>query len=275
MTSFRIMIAVLSAVILAWFVIPHGDPHEVKLPMGSGDPAPIAKDLDRLSDEERDLATGYMKRSRGDVLTPALADPDEPFTARTIGGAIELQKKWLVKVAEMKAVAEAHKAERDKAYAPLREALSAELLKRELTTKSALYSPRADEEDAPPDAAPKAALPDDPEILVATYELKNTTERTITHFEAAATVRKTRPEANELGILSDCWMTETKTLASNDTTTVRCANVHRPAGADERAFAAMSEEAFYVDWEPRLIRFEDGDELKFADPLRGPAAAAE
>ena len=62
-------------------------PYGTLLPLDVSDLSGIQPQLDRLDSEERELVLGYLKRSNGDVLPAAMADPDTPFTARTFGEA--------------------------------------------------------------------------------------------------------------------------------------------------------------------------------------------
>ena len=114
------------------------DPHHTRLPFGSTDLSSVESDLRRLPADERALVEAYVKRSRGDVLLPSMAEPDDPLTARTFGEAITLQRKWQVKMHAQEAVAATRAAERDRAMAPLRDAVTARVARREILTRDEL-----------------------------------------------------------------------------------------------------------------------------------------
>jgi hypothetical protein len=111
--------------LLAWFAHGLRDPLRTALPFGTTDLSSVQVQLRRLSPADRALVEAYVRRSHGDVLPAKFADPDQPFTARTLGEAIALEKAWDVRRDAKDAEAARRQAERDAAMAPLRDAVEA------------------------------------------------------------------------------------------------------------------------------------------------------
>ena len=220
-------------------------PYGTLLPLDVSDLSGIQPQLDRLDSEERELVLGYLKRSNGDVLPAAMADPDTPFTARTFGEAITLQRRFLREQAVRDAAAAQRAAEHDRALEPLREALGARLVRRELLSEAqALGLEPAGTASAPA------------RVLVVTYRLANTAGRDIASFTGAVDVRDADGRRR-----SHCWIDQRDRLEAFASVEVRCGNSARTADADERAFAALPANDLTLYWEPREIVFADGSRL--------------
>lgn len=223
-------------------------PYGTLLPLDVDDLSDVQPQLDRLSEEERELVLGYLKRSNGDVLPASMADPDAPFTARNFGEAIALQKKFLREQAERDAVNAQRRAERDRALAPLREALDLRLVKRELLTQDEALgidtsggAKRADNGDR---------------VLVVTYRLVNTSGREIVSAKGAADVHDAGDKRR-----THCWIDQTDRIEPFARVEVRCGNAMRNAGPDERAFVDLPADKLRLLWEPAEITFADGSRL--------------
>jgi hypothetical protein len=219
-------------------------PYGTLLPMDVSDLPEIQPQLDRLDDEERELVLGYLKRSNGDVLPPSLADPDAPFTARTFGEAIALQRRFLREQAVRDAEAAQRRAAREKILEPLRDAVGVRLLKRELlTVAQALGQPDQ------PSTRPER-------VLVVTYRLVNAAGRDITAVKGLVKVNDATGAKR-----SECWFDETSTLEAFSGIEVRCGNAMRTADSREREFAALPAQELVVEWEPAEVVFADGARL--------------
>lgn len=258
MTAKQALFSVVVAGLLIWGFIEMRDPYRTPLPARRGDFASIQPQLTRLSPTDRDLVSGYLERSGGDVLPPAMADPENRLTARTIGEAIKLQRDFLAKQAVIDAQARVRKAARDETLAPLRAALGVELVKREIL-------PRGEVLQKPGERGGAKVAIDEMQIMVTTYRLTNTSETTIESARASVKIRKARPEMGELGILSDCWIERHEPILPGEAVEFECGNINKHASDEDRAFVAMSETDFIMEWEPREIRFADGTELKFTE----------
>ncbi len=220
-------------------------PYGTLLPMDVADLSEIQPQLDRLGTEERELVLGYLKRSNGDVLPPSMADPDMPFTARTFGEAIALQRRFLREQGVRDAEAVQRRAARDALLEPLREAVSVRLVTRELLTVAQAQGRQDEASSASPER-----------VLVVTYRLVNGAGRDIAAVKGAVEVRDAAGERR-----SGCWLDETRTLEAFSGIDVRCGNTMRSADAREREFAALPQQDVSVSWEPVEIVFADGKKL--------------
>ena len=230
-------------------------PHATALPMEVDDLSPIQAQLDRLPADERELVVAYLKRSNGDVLPAQFADPDEPFTARTFGEAIVLQREFLVKQAGREREIAARDAQREAALKPLRDVLGLQLVRRELLTYDQIYGIAANapgqSKRARNDA--NATRP----ILVMTYRLSNRSGRTLAAFSGSA-----RIPGSGLMPLAQCYFDERRELAPGATHEVRCGDPRHEADAEQRAAVTRPLHELKLYWEPREIRFADGRVLK-------------
>ena len=258
----RLLVKLGLIALLAWAIVEWRHPHRTPLPFGTTDLSGVQEQLQRLPLDERELVEAYVRRSRGDVLTPDLADPDEPLTARSFGEAIALERRHVALQLQQRARQQARRAERDAALQPLRAALGVELLRREIVSADEALG-RA----GPPGAAKSAtggaggAHP----VLITIWRLRNTSPFQIEEARASVTVRKRYHPPTELGILDNCYFTPDRPLAAGESLEVRCSQLNRGAGPAERAYAAMDEDDFVIEWEPRLIRFPGGQTLEFRD----------
>jgi hypothetical protein len=230
------------------------DPHRTRLPFGSTDLSSVESDLRRLPADERSLVESYVKRSKGDVLLPSMADPDDPLTARTFGEAIALERKWQVKMRAQEAVAATHAAERDRAMAPLREAATARVARREILTRDELNERQS------PGYLQRAHRVDTDPVFVVTIAVDNHTDTDIVALQGSL---QARDRDNYLP-LDLCWidLNEQQPISAHARREITCAHPHRNAGANERDFVADPPGRFEVTWEPKLVRMTDGKVLE-------------
>ncbi|HEV8694185.1 MAG TPA: hypothetical protein VGQ93_08405 [Lysobacter sp.] len=180
-----------------------------------------------------------------------MADPDEPFTARTFGQAIELEKQWQVKRSEQEAVAAARAAQRDRAMAPLREVVAAHVARREIVSPDEAYGITAQT------SAAKQAGPDrDPTTFVVTVAIDNLGNEDIVALQGSL---KAKDRDNYLP-LDLCWIdtSEQQRIPAHGHTEIRCGNPNRHIDANERAFVENRSGRFTEVWEPRSVRFASG-----------------
>ncbi|MBL8301073.1 MAG: hypothetical protein JNN30_22265 [Rhodanobacteraceae bacterium] len=223
-------------------------PYGTRLPLDVDDLSEIQPQLDRLSESERELVLGYLKRSNGDVLPAALADPDEPLTARTFGEAIELQQAFLHTQAERNAVAAQRRAERDRGFAPLREALELRLVRRELLTPQQVTGIGS--------AKPVVDRSDSGQTLVVTYRLVNNSGREIASAKGSVEVFDLQDQRR-----TECWIEQRDRIEPFARIDVRCGNAMRRAGEAERALVELPADQLRLVWEPAEIVFADGSRL--------------
>lgn len=257
MTPARILIAAVVAILLTWSVTVLRDVHRVALPFGTADLSSIKPRLDKLPPDERALVYGYVKRSRGDVMPAQFADPDEPFTARTVGEAITLQRKFLKLMAEREVKQQARQAERDAAMAPLREALAIDLVQRELVPAGLVNKTQITDEM-------RAKRPvDERDVLVTTYRVQNTSDTKILELRAVVDVKRLHKRETDFLPLDSCYITRTQPLEPGQDFEIRCSESRRAASDADRDYVAMAGSELLLVWEPKYIRFENGRELEF------------
>lgn len=224
------------------------------LPMDVKDLTPIEPQLAKLKPGERELVVGYLKRSNGDVLPAKFADPDNPFTARTFGEAIRLQRAWLVRDAERQAKADALAAQRDAAMQPLRAAVDVRLVRRQILTHDEIYGVAQPTTNARGQTVKRAFNTD--EALVVTWRLRNTSRRTIDSASGSVWLRDAAGQR-----ANSCWIDHRDPLPPDESVEVRCGNTAKGVGDADRAFVATSASEFVLVWEPRKVTFAGGETL--------------
>lgn len=225
-----------------------------RLPMDVKDLTPIQAQLDKLKPDERQLVVDYLKRSNGDVLPAQFADPDDPLTARTFGEAIALQRTWRVRDAERQAKADALAAQRDAAMQPLRAALDARLVRRQILTHDEIYGLPQDTTNARGQTVKHAFNTE--AALVVTWRLRNTSGRTIDSASGSVWLRDADGKR-----ANSCWIDQRDPLPPDGTVEVRCGNTDHRVGDAERAFVATPASEFVLIWEPRTVAFAGGETL--------------
>jgi len=227
------------------------DPRTTRLPLDLAEIPKIQPQLDKLPAEERELVLAYLQRSKGDVLPAKFADPDAPLTARTFAEAIKLQREWKVKFAKENERIEALAEAREEAYEPLRRAISATLLKREILT--------ADEASGR-QPTPGRALNNN-EVLVVTYRLQNHSSETINHVTGSVQVRTDSDPKSLMGI-ARCWIDHREPIGGSLTAEVRCSNLNQRPSEQTKDFVYMNERNLIVTWEPKTVEFATGKVLR-------------
>jgi hypothetical protein len=241
------------AVLLGSVAACSKDPQATSLPLNLADIPKVQPQLDKLPADERQLVLDYLKRSNGDVLPANLTDPSAPLTARTFAEAIKLQKEFVVRHSAEEANVAEFRAERDTAIEPLREALSIEIVKKEIVTADEATGRRP---------SPGEAIPDAP-TLVTTYRLRNNTAQTIVHVTASVSVRSPSDPDSLMG-LDRCFIDRSEPIQGGQSLEVRCGNVAQRPGDQSKEYVAMSESSLLVRWEPKAITFEGGRVLTAA-----------
>jgi hypothetical protein len=228
-------------------------PHDTRLPFKLEDIPKVQKQLDKLPAEERQLVLDYLKRSKGDVVPAKYADPDQPFTARTFGEAIELQRAWRVKhPAEAVDRAKAQAA-REAAMEPLRRTLGIGIARREIVLREqAAGLPRA-----------AGGSGDEKQVLVTTYWLRNASSDAITHFSGLVTVRVASGAASPVGE-QRCSFNRGDELPPGESIEVRCGELGREVTDADRMYVELPASALAITWEPRSITFASGRTMMVA-----------
>jgi hypothetical protein len=253
LSSFRFWL-VIGAIVAIAGAFWSRSPYNTALPLEVEDLTPIQAQLEKLPDEDRELVLGYLRRSNGDVLPAAFADPDEPFTARTFREAIALQKDFLVKQGGRDAEAGARASQRDAAMAPLRKVSDIRVLKREVLTGNEIYGAPADTYSTVKSAT---SGNDGHKVLVVTYRLHNLSPRAIASIKGGVSILS---PANEK--MTGCFIDHNQTIDAGSSVDIRCGQPNREAGANDLAFIQMPMSGFSVRWEPSSVAFADGTRME-------------
>ncbi len=237
-------------IFLIALVIYGRDPYRTKLPFGSTDLSSVEKQLARLSPEDRKLVEDYVKRSKGDVLPAAWADPDDPLTARTFGQAIELERKWNEKMVVNKVLQDQWNAERQARLQPLRAIVQASVASAEILTKNeyqALVNPSFYQHSYQVDKTP---------VFVTHILIQNLSEEAVKEFTGSLKAH----DSQQLLPLNICWIDHKQELAPDSEIETICGSTLN-ASVQEQAFVTDTKERFEVFWEPRHIKLANGREF--------------
>lgn len=249
-TSSTLCSVAIAAVLLSGMTACSPDPHATRLPLDLADIPKVQPQLDKLPAEERQLVLDYLKRSKGDVLPANLADPSAPLTARTFAEAIKLQREFVVTNGAEEARVADFRAAREAALEPLREVLAIEVVRKEIVTADEATGRRP---------SPGEAIHDAP-TLVTTYRLQNKTPETITHVTGSISVRSPADPDSLMGLHS-CFIDRGEPIEGGRSVEVRCGNVAKRPGDQEKEYVAMAESSLLLRWEPRSIAFQGGKVL--------------
>jgi hypothetical protein len=221
-------------------------PHDTRLPFKLADIPKVQKQLDKLPAEERQLVLDYLKRSKGDVVPEKYADPDQPFTARTFGEAIALQRAWRAKHPADAIDRAAAQAAREAAMEPMRRALGIGIARREIVLREQAGGlPRV------------AGSADEKQVLVTTYWLRNASNDAITHFSGQVTVRVASDAASPIGV-QRCSFNRGDELPPGESIEVRCGELGKEVTDADRMYVELPASALALTWEPRSITFASG-----------------
>lgn len=228
------------------------DPYRTALPFEVEDLSPIEPQLAKLPPEDRELVVDYLKRSNGDVLPAQFADPDNPLTARTFAEAIALEKVHRERMKVEQARIAAFQAERDAQYQPLRDAVSARIVKREYLSHDEVYGTPAGGGYA------KSAQQGggDERMTVITYRFSNRSGRSIDAFRGAVQV-----PGSGLMPAASCVVERNEPFDAFDSHEVRC-RTPKDANAEDRALMNAPLAEIPLVWNPYEVRFADGQVLK-------------
>lgn len=236
-------------------------PYNTRLPFGSTDLSSVQEQLSKLPEEERALVEAYVKRSNGDVLPAAMADPDAPLTARTFGAAIKLQRNWNAKMAERAKENERLIAERDVRFTPLRAIARARVVQADIMSASAYAQSKSG-----PHAPQRAANPREDErmIFVVRIRLENLSDEPIAELEGSLAARDNQSRLP----LKLCYVDTggpQDEIPAHGHIEIRCPSINRYARPAEYAFANDPADRFQTVWEPHRIKLANGREFK-VDP---------
>jgi hypothetical protein len=255
--TFRTIFIVLAIGIAVYVFYRTNDPHRTSLP-GTSDLTTVQKELAKLPKEERALVEGYVKRSRGDVLTPKFADPDTPLTARTFGEAIQLQRTWEAKMKAGEArVAEARSRQEAK-LDPLRAVVNASVVQAEVITRNE-YQARTD-----PSFHQRSHRVDNSPTFIISIRVDNLSNEFIVAVRGSLQAR----DSEAYLPLDLCWIDlrdDGRPIPPQGFRDVVCGHGQRGASKQHEDFVSNPKGRFRVEWEPKYIKFGNGRILEVAN----------
>ena len=252
MTGRDLLILVVGAGVLFAVVQCARDPRRTALPFATTDLTSVEGKLARLPADERKLVEDYVERSNGDVLPAQFADPDAPFTARTFGEAIALERDWRVKVEEMEKGAGELRARRNARLAPLQAIVRASVVKAQILTRNEIRHAATRIS-----TSAHTSQVDKSELFLTRVRVENLSDERIISKSGALSVR----DREEYLPLNLCWIDLRQELSPRQAVELECGNSNRGADAQEQASARNPVTRFTVEWEPHRIKLADGREL--------------
>jgi hypothetical protein len=232
----------------------NGNPHDTKLPFGTTDLSSVEKQLARLPKDERALVEAYVTRSNGDVLPKKFADPGNPLTARTFAEAIELQRAWNAKMKELDAKLAVIHADHEAKLAPLRAVVNATVVKAEVLTRNEFQERRT------PGFSKMAHTVDNSPAFLTTIRVENLSDQTIVGMHGSL-----EASDSEAYLKMDlCWidLNGSQPIPAGSAIEILCGHDYRGASQQQRDFVDKPEGRFKIIWEPKDVKFENGEELK-------------
>lgn len=249
-----LLIFLLALLVFRWGL----SPLRTRLPENTTDLSTIESELDRLTAEEQKLVRDYTARSEGEYIPAGSSGPEAPpLDARTVGDAIELQRRFLATLDEHRYEACARAAQRDAALGPMRAVLQLEQVSREMASVDAVYAPRSDAPYGATPAAPKGELQ-----AITRWRVRNVSGRVITSFEGQAHAYEADGDILSPVLLNHCHIEQASALPPGASIDVGCGDRLRRPDWD-RAYVASPAGAISTDWMPRRIAFSDGTELRY------------
>jgi hypothetical protein len=180
-----------------------------------------------------------------------MADPDAPFTARTFGEAIELERRWKVKFAEMNARAEKLKVQRQARLAPLKALVDASVVEAKVLSRNeyqAIKDPTFYQRQYNVDKSP---------AFITKIRVRNLSGERVVAMKGWLRANDAKAELP----MDLCWIDLQQELAPGENLEFHCGHDHRQASAQDQAFADNVSDRFEVVWEPRYVKLADGREL--------------
>lgn len=262
------------ALVVVWWLASSGcSARNTPLPL-SADLAPLQKQLNRLGEEERALVEAYVARSQGQRVPKRWASPDEPFTATTFGEAIEAQRRYQETSQAQEREHAEYLAREEAAYAPLRKAISVDLVRAKVMPVSEVAvlraEPHLDWDELPARAAQTQVRVlrggREQEESVAQYRLRNTSGQMIRAMRGTVEVWREPREPYRVTPLLSCYLDQGEIEAYANKQVV-CAGM---IGIGEtREFMKLRRNQYRVIWKPSLVELADGTRLEYQRPGRG------
>lgn len=226
-------------------------PMDTPLPRDLDKMESIKPAMEKLTSEERELATGYIVRHTiGAKLGGLFGGKEGPEIPEgmTIGKAIEEQRKFKADAATEEAKQQALKAklqaEREAAMKPMREAITVTLVSKKIITEHGYGGIVMDEN------------------LKVTFGYKNNTDKDIAGVKGHVSVKDLFGDE-----ISGFLISNDNTIKAGQTATwTGSRSVKFSLGNNkDRKLAELGDDKFKVVWDPQMIVFKDGTKLAVPD----------
>lgn len=238
-----------SAIILLCSIIlvACSSPKDTPLPRELETMDSIKLSMEKLTPEERELATGYiMRHTIGAKLGGLFGGKEGPGIPEgmTLGKAIDEQRKFkadaVLEEAKQQALKVKLQAEREAMLKPMREAITVTLVSKEIETEHGYSGMVMDEK------------------LKVTFGYKNNSGKDIAGVKGRISVKDLFGDE-----LSAFQVSNDSTIkAGQSITWAGSRSVRFSMGSNEdRKLAALGDDKFKVVWEPQVIVFSDGTKL--------------
>ena len=222
-------------------------PKETVIPKAIEKLETIKPALDKLTTEERALATGYILRQtmaeKLGGLFGGKAGPGIP-EGMTIGNAIEEERKFVAErnseEAKQAALAAKLQAEREAALKPMRSAVTVTLVAKEIVPKRGMSGMLLDE------------------YLNVTFGYKNNTEKDIAGVKGLISLRDLFGDK-----ISEFLVSNDSTIKAGESVTWTGSRSLQYSIGDnkDRKLGELTSDKYKLLWEPRIIVFSDGSKL--------------
>ena len=222
-------------------------PKETPLPRDLDKMEAIRPALEKLTPEERELATGYiMRHTIGAKLGAVFGGKESPGIPEgmTLGKAIEEQRRFradaVLEEAKQQALKAKLQAEREAAIKPMREAVTVALVSKKINTERGYSGMVMDE------------------YLEVTFGYKNNSPKDIAGVKGRVSVKDLfGDEISAFRISNDSTIKTGQTATWTGSRSLRFS-----LGTNkDRKLAELTDDKFSVEWEPQVIVFADGTKL--------------
>lgn len=235
-------------VLFCAFLVSCSDVHETLLPQNLEEMESIKPAMEKLSPEERELATGYIVRhTLAAKLQGAFSGVDGTGIPEgmTLGAAIENQRSFIAerkaeeqRQAKLKAELQAR---REAAIKPLMAAVTVTLVSKELVSEHGYGGMLMDE------------------LLVVTFGYKNNTPKDISGVKGYVSIQDLfGDEISGFAISNDTTIPSGQSIAWQGSRSVKYAF----GDNDDRKLAGLEDSKYKVIWKPQVVVFTDGSKLE-------------
>lgn len=241
----------LIALLFITVIVACSSPKDTLLPRELDKMETIKPAIEKLTPDERELASRYVVRhtvgAKLGGLFGGIEGPGIP-EGMTLGGAIEEQRKFEADVAierdKQKALKAKLEAEREAVIKPMREAVTITLISKEIETERGYSGIVMDEK------------------LNVTFGYRNNTNKDVAGVKGYISVRDLFGDE-----ISGFLISNDETIQAGHTVTWSGSrSVRFSFGTNkDRKLAELGDDKYNLVWEPRMIVFTDGTKLSIPD----------